>query len=71
MVIGVWNDVRNAAACPAVDAYCQSLLTSSPMQKPAPNKDCPATFGNSDIFAASISDPTPPRVSAFWEAKRA
>ena len=59
VVIGVWNDVRNAADCPAVDAYRQSLLTSSPLPKPAPNNDCPATFGNSDIFGASISDPTP------------
>jgi hypothetical protein len=58
-VIGVWNDVRNAADCPAVDAYRQSLFTGSPIQKPAPNNDCPATFGNSDIFGASISDPTP------------
>jgi hypothetical protein len=59
VVIGVWNDVRNAADCPAVDAYRQSLLTGSPVPKPAPNNDCPATFGNSDIFGASISDPTP------------
>jgi hypothetical protein len=59
VVIGVWNDVRNAADCPAVDAYRQSLLNGSPIQKPAPNNDCPATFGNSDIFGASISDPTP------------
>jgi hypothetical protein len=59
VIIGVWNDVRNAADCPAVDAYRQSLLTGSPLPKPAPNNDCPATFGNSDIFGASISDPTP------------
>jgi hypothetical protein len=59
VVIGVWNDVRNAADCPAVDAYRQSLLTGSPLPKPAANNDCPATFGNSDIFGASLSDPTP------------
>lgn len=59
LVIGVWNDVRNAADCAAVDAYRQSLLTGSPVPKPAPNNDCPATFGNSDIFGASILDPTP------------
>jgi hypothetical protein len=58
-VIGVWNDVRNAADCPAIDAYRQSLLTDSPLPKPAPNNDCPPTFGNSDIYGASISDPTP------------
>jgi hypothetical protein len=59
VVIGVWNDVRNAADCPAVDAYRQSLLNGTPVAKPAPNSDCPATFGNSDIFSATISDPTP------------
>jgi hypothetical protein len=59
VVIGVWNDVRNAADCPAVDAYRQSLLNGTPIAKPAPNSDCPATFGNSDIFSATISDPTP------------
>jgi hypothetical protein len=51
--------VRNAADCPAVDAYRQSLLNGTPIAKPAPNSDCPATFGNSDIFSATISDPTP------------
>src|SRR5215472_5683616 len=49
--VSVWIDVRNAAACPAVDAYRQSLSTGTPIAKPAPNADCPATFGNSDIRA--------------------
>ena len=48
--VAVWNDVRLAADCPAVDAYRQSLSTSSPLPAPAPNTDCPANFGNSDIF---------------------
>jgi hypothetical protein len=51
--VGIWNDVRNAADCPAVDTYRQSLSTSSPGAKPAPNNVCPPTFGNSDIFAFS------------------
>jgi hypothetical protein len=59
VVVGVWNDVRRAADCPAVDAYRQSLVDGTPIAKPAPNSDCPATFGNSDIFGGSFSDPTP------------
>jgi hypothetical protein len=55
----VWNDGRNAADCPAVDAYRQSLVTGSPIAKPAPNTDCPPTFGNTDIFGGSYPDPTP------------
>jgi hypothetical protein len=50
--IGIYVDVRNAADCPAVDAWRQSLVDGNPGPKPAPNSDCPATFGNSDIFAA-------------------
>ena len=55
----VWNDVRHAAVCPAVDAYRQSLADGSPIAPPAPAGDCPATFGNSDIFGGSYADPTP------------
>jgi hypothetical protein len=57
---GVWNDTRNAAVCPAVDAYRASLQPGgSPVSPPAPEQDCLATFGNSDIFGISIVDPTP------------
>jgi hypothetical protein len=55
----VWNDVRNAADCPAIDAYRQSLRTNSPLPAPAPKQNCPATWGNSDIFGGSYADPTP------------
>jgi hypothetical protein len=55
----VWNDGRNAADCPAVDAYRQSLSTATPLPKPAPNTACPPTFGNTDIFGGSYPDPTP------------
>jgi hypothetical protein len=54
----VWNDVRNAADCPTVDAWRMSLQTGGSVPRPAPNVDCPATFGNSDIFAGSYPDPT-------------
>jgi hypothetical protein len=57
--VGVWNDTRNAADCPALDAWRMSLRTGTSAPKPAPQTDCPPTFGNSDIFGAAVSDPTP------------
>lgn len=83
--IGLWNDVRNAADCPAVDEYRQELHeeavstggpTSEPQEPPtelpndsgddgedegapAPQQDCPAGFGNADIYASTVFDPTP------------
>ena len=56
---GVWNDVRNAAVCPAIDAYRLSVQIAGSVPKPAPQQNCPATFGNSDIFGGSYADPTP------------
>ncbi|HUY99821.1 MAG TPA: sialidase family protein [Thermomicrobiaceae bacterium] len=56
---GVWNDTRNAADCPVIDAWRASLQTSSPLARPAPQQDCPATFGNSDIYGGIFPDPTP------------
>jgi hypothetical protein len=52
--VAVWNDTRNAADCRAVDAFRQSLANGSPAPAPAPATDCPATFGNSDIFGGSF-----------------
>ena len=52
--VAVWNDVRNASDCPAIDAYRQSLVDGTPTATPAPGTDCPATFGNSDIFGGSF-----------------
>jgi len=75
----VWNDVRDAADCPAIDEYRQELheeavATGAPTaepeeprgaedrpggkptqeeeeeEAPAVQAECPATFGNSDIF---------------------
>ncbi|HEX8099001.1 MAG TPA: sialidase family protein, partial [Actinomycetota bacterium] len=54
LAYAVWNDVRNAADCPVIDAYRQSLSTDDPLPRPAPNDDCPATFGNSDIYGAGF-----------------
>jgi hypothetical protein len=57
--VAVWNDVRNAADCPAIDAYRQSLVDGTPGTRPAPEQDCPATYGNTDIYGGSYPDPTP------------
>jgi len=60
----VWNDTRNAADCAAIDAWRAAAQlaiqngTAVPAQ-PAPQQDCPPTFGNSDIFGGSYADPTP------------
>jgi len=61
---GVWNDTRNAADCPAIDAWRiaaqEAIMNGTAVPtKPAPEQDCPATFGNSDIFGGSYADPTP------------
>jgi hypothetical protein len=75
----VWNDTRNAADCPAIDAYRQGQVdaviagvaqpqdedqgsdvggdAATTPPRPAPNVDCPPTFGNSDIYGGSY--PTP------------
>jgi hypothetical protein len=52
-------DVRNAADCPAVDAYRQSLIVGNPIAAPSPLTDCPAEFGNEDIFGGVFADPRP------------
>src|SRR6266496_4010524 len=57
--VGVWNDVRNGADCPALDAWRLSLRTGTSVPRPAPQADCAPTFGNSDIFGATVLDPTP------------
>ena len=57
--VATWNDVRNVTDCPAVDAYRASLLAGTPIAKPAPNTMCPPLFGNSDIWAGVVADPTP------------
>lgn len=56
----VWNDVRGAAVCDAINAYRAGLAGVGPAApRPAPASDCPATFGNSDIFGGVYADPTP------------
>jgi len=63
--VATWNDARNAADCPAIDAYRQAVVDGTAAgdetdpNRPAPQQDCPATFGNTDIFGGSYPDPTP------------
>ncbi|SRR6266550_2386480 len=50
--VGVWNDTQAAADCPAIDAWRQDIATGgTTVARPAPQQNCPATFGNSDIFS--------------------
>ena len=58
-VYAVWMDARDADDCPAIDAWRQSLLTPTPLAEPQPATDCPARFGNNDVFAGFYRDPSP------------
>jgi hypothetical protein len=50
--ITVWNDMRQAPDCPAIDVYRQKLVDgTTPNPTPAPNEDCPTFWGNSDIWS--------------------
>jgi hypothetical protein len=49
----VWNDSRRGADCPAIDAWRQALQDGQSPPPPAPQQQCPATFGNSDIFGGT------------------
>jgi hypothetical protein len=60
----VWNDVRRASDCPAIDAWRLAAQNATnagttPPPKPAVQQVCPGTFGNSDIFGGTFADPTP------------
>jgi len=58
----VWNDTRDGADCPAIDAWRQSLQDGTSLPQPAPMIDCPTpggrVFGNSSIYGVAVSDPT-------------
>lgn len=49
-VFGAWNDVRDTSLCPVINTFRQSLLDGTPTAQPAPQNDCPDTFGASSIY---------------------
>jgi hypothetical protein len=53
--VAVYNDVRNAADCPAVDSWRDALANGQSPPQPSPANSCPAKFGNSDIYAAKVT----------------
>jgi hypothetical protein len=52
---GVWTDARDAAVCGPVQAYRAASLAAGALALPAPwpLADCPAGFGNTDIWSAT------------------
>jgi hypothetical protein len=59
--VAVWNDARAGDDCPAIDTWrAQAQITRSIDGRPAPQQDCPANFGNCDIFGWRGLDPTTP-----------
>jgi hypothetical protein len=49
-VFAVWTDSRNATPCAAVDAF-----RAGTAGKPNVITQCPATFGNTDIFFGAVT----------------
>jgi hypothetical protein len=54
--VAVFNDARNAADCPAIDAYRAALQAGAGATAPAVQQQCPLAFGNSDIFSFTTAD---------------
>jgi hypothetical protein len=55
--VGLWADASNADVCPAIQQYRADSFTAGTLALPAPYPptDCPATFGNVDIMAATTA----------------
>ncbi len=51
----IYTDSRHGVGCPAVDAYQHSIDAGSPITKPSPGTDCPAQFGNTDVYVSKIT----------------
>jgi hypothetical protein len=55
--VGVWTDASNAAVCAEIQDFRASSLAIGRRDLPAPwpLDDCPGTFGNTDIMAATTA----------------
>jgi hypothetical protein len=53
--LGVWTDAQNATVCDPVQSYRAASLAAGARALPAPwpVAECPATFGNTDIWSAT------------------
>jgi hypothetical protein len=53
--VGVWTDARDAGVCGPVQDYRRRSIDAGELALPAPwpLADCPATFGNTDIWSAT------------------
>ena len=54
--VAVFNDARNAADCPAIDAYRAALQAGTAATAPAVQQQCALNFGNSDIFSFTTAN---------------
>lgn len=57
--VSVFNDARNAEVCPAINTFRQAVVDGTAGDPPVPPTGCPSTFGNTDIFSAAVTDPSP------------
>jgi hypothetical protein len=53
----VWNDVRNATDCPAVDDFRQSLVSGPRAPRPSPCQTPTTAFGDTEIFGWTSAAP--------------
>jgi hypothetical protein len=57
--VSVFNDARDAAVCDDINTFRQDTVDGTAGDPPAVLAVCPPTFGNTDIWSAAVSDPTP------------
>jgi hypothetical protein len=57
--VSVFNDARDAAVCDDINTFRQDTVDGDAGDPPAPLIDCEPTFGNTDIWSAAVTDPTP------------